>query len=80
MYTRIQKWGNSLAIRIPKTFAAEIGLDQDSEIELSLVDGKLVLVPVAPRSPKLHELLAGITDENLHEEYAAGDAVGNEVW
>ncbi len=29
MKTRIQKWGNSLALRIPKSFAVETGLDQD---------------------------------------------------
>ena len=43
MRTRIQKWGNSLALRIPKSFAAEVKLEQGSEIEVSLVDGKLVV-------------------------------------
>lgn len=80
MHTRVQKWGNSLAVRIPKSFATEIGIDQDSEVELSLLDGTLVLVPVAPRSLTLNDLLAAITDENLHTEIPTGTVVGNESW
>lgn len=80
MHTRVRKWGNSLAVRIPKSFATEIGIDQDSEVELSLLDGTLVLVPVAPRSLTLNDLLAAITDENLHTEIPTGTVVGNESW
>lgn len=80
MLTRVQKWGNSLAVRIPKAFAAEIGIDQDSEVELSLRDGRLVLVPVAPQAVTLDSLLAGVTAANLHAEVATGDVVGNEGW
>ena len=80
MHTRIQKWGNSLAIRIPKSFAAEVGLDQDSEVELSLLDGKLILVPITRQPVLLAALLAQITDDNLHSEVSTGDAVGNEGW
>jgi antitoxin MazE len=80
MHTRIQKWGNSLAVRIPKSFAAEIGINQDSEVELSLLDGKLVLIPVTAPALTLAALLAEITDTNLHTEIASGDAVGNEGW
>jgi antitoxin MazE len=80
MFTRVQKWGNSLAVRIPKSFAAEVGLEQDSEIELSLLDGKLILMPIAPQRLPLAALLAQITDQNLHSEVPTGDAVGNEGW
>jgi antitoxin MazE len=80
MHTRIQKWGNSLAIRIPKSFAAEVGLDQDSEVELSLLDGKLILMPIIRQPVPLATLLAQITDDNLHSEVSTGDAVGNEGW
>lgn len=45
MKTRVQKWGNSLAVRIPKSFAAEAGLHANASVELSLVDGALVLFP-----------------------------------
>ena len=80
MKTRIQKWGHSLALRIPKALAIETGLDQDAFVDLALVDGKLIVTPVLPPSITLEQLLAGITDENRHSEYDTGDAIGNEVW
>jgi antitoxin MazE len=80
MKTRIQKWGNSLALRIPKSFALETGLDQDAMVDVALVDGKLIVTPLQTPSITLEHLLAGITDENRHEEHDLGEAVGNEVW
>jgi antitoxin MazE len=80
MKTRIQKWGNSLALRIPKSFAAETGLREDTPIELSLVEGKLVVQPLSNEPLTLDELLRGITDQNLHDEWDTGPAVGKEIW
>ena len=80
MKTRIQKWGNSLALRIPKSFAIETGLDQDAIVDVALVDGKLIVTPLRTASVTLEQLLAGITDENRHEEHDAAGAVGHEVW
>ena len=80
MKTRVQKWGNSLALRIPKSFASEAGLDQNSLVEVSLKEGNLIVVPA--REPKftLKQLLARVTEENLHHEVNTGPAVGGEVW
>ena len=80
MRTRVQKWGNSLALRIPKSFAAEIGLHKEKDVEVSLADGKLVIAPVAETKPTLEQLLAKITTENLHGEVDTGTSVGNETW
>ncbi|MFL5803570.1 MAG: AbrB/MazE/SpoVT family DNA-binding domain-containing protein [Roseiflexaceae bacterium] len=80
MKTRIQKWGNSLALRIPKSFAVETGLDQDAVVDIVLVDGKLIVTPLRTPPISLDKLLAGITDENRHDEYDIGVAVGSEVW
>jgi antitoxin MazE len=80
MKTRVQKWGNSLALRIPKSFAVEAGLCADAAVELSLADGALVVRPITPQPLTLEELLRGITDENLHGEWDTGPAVGKEVW
>jgi antitoxin MazE len=79
LQTQIQKWGNSLAIRIPKPFAIEVGLEQNSTVSVSVIDGKLVLEPVKPVYT-LVELLAQVTPENLHQEVETGAAVGSEVW
>ena len=80
MRTRVQRWGNSLALRIPKPFAAEVGLEAESPVEVSLVDGKLVVAPVVEPAPTLEDLLARVTEDNLHREVDTGPAVGNEVW
>jgi antitoxin MazE len=80
METRIQKWGNSLALRIPQAFAREIGLAQDSSVQLSLEEGRLVITPVLAAGIRLEDLLAGITPDNLHGEADTGSAVGNEAW
>jgi antitoxin MazE len=80
MKTRIQKWGNSLALRIPKSFAIETGLDQDVLVDVALVDGKLIVTPLQTSSFTLEQLLAGITDENRHVEVDTSEAVGGEVW
>jgi antitoxin MazE len=80
MKTRVQKWGNSLAVRIPKAFAAEAALAEDVPVELSIVRGKIVINPLATEPLSLNELLSGITPANLHGEWDTGSAVGKEIW
>lgn len=80
MKSRVQKWGNSLAVRIPKSFALEAGLQADSAVELSLVEGSLVVQPLRPQPLSLEELLSGVTDENIPGEWDTGPAIGKEVW
>ena len=80
MKTRVQKWGNSLALRIPTSFAKEVGLRANATVDLSLVEGTLVVQPVAPQPPTLDELLRGITDDNIPGEWGTGAAVGKESW
>jgi antitoxin MazE len=80
MKTRIRKWGNSLAVRIPKGVADQAGIFENGPVELSFADGNLVVRPIAPPSPTLEELVRGITPENLHGEWNTGTAVGKEIW
>lgn len=80
MRTRIQKWGNSLALRIPKPFAAEALIEQDSLVDLALLDGKLIITPVVEPALTLDDLIAGITEENLHGEVDTGPPTGQEAW
>lgn len=80
MRTQIQKWGNSLAVRIPKSFAAESRIKAGSEVELSVSKGRLIVAPVAKPSYTLQELVAGITKHNLHSEVDFGSPVGKEIW
>lgn len=80
MRTRIQKWGNSLAVRIPKPFAEEARMAEDSTVDVSVRNGKLVVVAVEEAEYTLAELVAQITSENRHTETDTGKPVGNEIW
>jgi antitoxin MazE len=80
MLTKVQKWGNSLALRIPKAFAIDAQLENDSFVEIAIVDGRIIITPVVAPSWTLEELLAGINKNNIHHEIDTGFAVGNEAW
>lgn len=80
MKARIQKWGNSLALRIPKSFASEAGLKKETSIELSVSDGKLIITPLVESRVTLKQLLSKINNDNLHHAVDTGKAVGNEAW
>ena len=78
MNARVQRWGNSLAIRIPRTYTNDLGVREGSEVELTL-DGRTLLV--TPSSvPTLDALLHGITDANRHDELDLGPPAGHEAW
>ena len=80
MVARIKKWGNSLALRIPKELASEAGLDDNSIVEVKVRNGQLVVSrPIRP-VPTLDDLLEQVTPENRHEETDFGPAQGKEVW
>lgn len=80
MNARVQKWGNSLALRIPSAFAAEVGLAENSDVVLSLDEGRLVISPMRRVKYDLAELLAQVTPENRQEEVDWGTPVGKEAW
>lgn len=80
MTTTIQKWGNSLALRIPKNVARDIPLENGSLVNLTVQDGK-VIIELA-RTPKYHldDLLKNVSKKNMHSSVDTGPAVGREVW
>ncbi|MBN1369904.1 MAG: AbrB/MazE/SpoVT family DNA-binding domain-containing protein [Dehalococcoidaceae bacterium] len=80
MKARIQKWGNSLALRIPKYIAEDAGLHKDGNVELTLFEGKMLVAPEIVAVPTLENLIAGVTAENLHTETDSGIRSGNEAW
>jgi antitoxin MazE len=80
MRTQVQKWGNSLALRIPKSFAVEVGLEKETAVDVSLSDGTLVITPVTNPKPTLRRLLSKVNKKNLHHEIDSGNVVGNETW
>ena len=80
MLTKVQKWGNSRALRIPKALAEEAGLDFGTKVELRVENGQLLIAPAKGPRYTLEELVAGITPENRHEEWDTGPPVGKEIW
>ncbi len=80
MRTQIQKWGNSLALRIPKSFATESSIEEGSLVDMSIIEGRLIIEPISEPTYTLEELLAGITKENIHAEVDTGIPTGKEVW
>ena len=74
----IKRWGNSLALRIPKDIANTLSIEYDSILELSIIDGALVLKP--QKSSTLESLVSQINSENLHQEVATDGSVGHEEW
>ncbi|HEX8682704.1 MAG TPA: AbrB/MazE/SpoVT family DNA-binding domain-containing protein [Ardenticatenaceae bacterium] len=80
MQVRVGKWGDSLAVRIPEIVVQEVHLEEDALVKVSVVDGKLMVEPVGVEHPTLEQLLAGITEQNLHGEVDTGAAMGHEAW
>ncbi len=80
MLTKVQKWGNSLGLRIPRSFAADARVEPGSVVDISLVRGGLMVRPARPRKYLLSDLLKGINERNLHDEVASGRPRGREAW
>jgi len=80
MKAKIQKWGNSLALRIPKSFALKAKLRQDELVDLSIDKEKIIITPIGEKEYSLDELLEGVSENNLHGEFDTGALVGKEIW
>lgn len=80
MKTAVQRWGNSLALRIPRAYASEIRVGEGSEVELRTKSGALVVQPIRRNPHSLAELLKRITPTTRHRSISTGPAVGQEVW
>ena len=79
MHVRVQKWGNSLAVRIPKPLAKDAEVTEGTVLNLAVSEGKVVATPVEPKL-SLRELLSKVNKKNLHEEIDFGPPIGREIW
>ena len=77
MKAQLSKWGHSLAVRIPRAFAEQLGISEGSAIEIIASDDAIVL-----KKPRytLEDLLADVTPQNLHGEIDMGRPAGREEW
>lgn len=80
MLTKVLKWGNSLGVRIPRSFAADARVEPGSVVDISLVPGGLMVRTARPKHYRLDDLLKGVNTRNLHDEVASGPPVGREAW
>jgi len=80
MQTTIKKWGNSLALRIPKLLALDANLKLNNFVEISIDQGSIIITPISKKEYSLEKLLKGISKNNLHGEFNTGSPVGKEIW
>lgn len=80
MQTKIKKWGNSLALRIPKSFALTANLSQDELVDVSLDKDRIIITPIGEKTYSLDELLSHVSEDNLHGEVDTGVRAGKEIW
>ncbi|SLM09709.1 Transcriptional regulator/antitoxin, MazE [uncultured spirochete] len=77
MQTVVQKWGNSLGIRIPSVYAKEFNLKHGNSVEIVKEGGKIIIIP--PKKT-LEEMLSKVTKDNIHAPIETGSSLGNEEW
>ncbi len=80
MITKVQKWGNSLAVRIPKSVAEDTQLSFGKTVNLAVHDGQIVIAPARQKGFILSDLLGEVTPRNRHTEITTGRAAGQEAW
>jgi antitoxin MazE len=80
MKTHLAKWGNSLALRVPKSVAEGARLSPGDKLEMSVSEPGCIVIRAVRQQPTLEQLVAGITAKNRHHEIETGKPVGNEIW
>ena len=80
MQTKVQKWRNSLALRIPKVLALDAHIKEGSLINIAVSNGEIVAKPNREAVFDLKELVRQITPKNVHGEIKTGEPVGRESW
>ncbi len=78
METKIQKWGNSLGVRIPGNIVKDLSLKNGSLVDIEEISNKIVIKP--KENNNLDEMIDSITESNVHSELDFGDTEGNEIW
>jgi len=82
MLTKMQKWGNSQGLRIPKIILEETKIGVGDEVEVLVKSGKIIVEPILkpPKKYDIRELVSQITEDFQHSEYDWGKPQGKEEW
>ena len=79
MLTKVQKWGNSLGVRIPKPFVEETQISDGYSVDINF-DGENIIIKPIKNAYRLNDLLGQINSKNIHKEIQTGAIVGKEIW
>lgn len=80
MNTKVQKWGNSLGVRLPLSITKSLNIRPNTQIEIKLEGKKIVLKPIKKVEYNLSDLVNQINESNCHKEETFGNQTGNEIW
>lgn len=80
MKALVNKWGNSAAVRIPSAVMAAARLRLNQPVNIREEEGRIIIEPLRSQKYDLDTLLAGVTDDNIHQETDMGPPVGKEIW
>lgn len=80
MKSKVQKWGNSLAVRLPKPFVKEVRIAYGTPVDITVDEGKIVINPHTAEKYELDDLLRGVTKNTIHSEVETGVPAGKEIW
>lgn len=80
METKVKKWGNSLGVRIPKSFSTQAGITEGSSIEMNIDGDKIIIAPKHKNEYSIEEMISMISEDNVHYEIKTDGPVGKEIW
>lgn len=80
IYSSVKKWGNSFVIRIPSSVIQDLGLSENSSVQIVSNGVVATIQPKKRKKISLDELVAAITPDNIHKEVDWGGPIGKEIW
>lgn len=79
MQVALNKWGNSVGLRMPNSILLELGIGCGNKLEIKVENGKAIMEPVDDKKDRLAKLLKAIKPDNLHGESITSVTMGNEI-
>lgn len=80
MQTKLQKWGNSVGLRIPMPILKELNLKPNELVEIFSENNKIMIIKKTKEKISLKERIKNYEGQNLSKEFAWDSARGNEIW
>lgn len=80
MKVKLQKWGNSMGIRIPNLLLKEFDLKLNDELKLTYDDDKIIITKSKNKQISLAELFKNYKGKNLAKDFEWDESVGKEIW